>query len=395
MIGWVDASSGASGDMLLAATLDAGASEEAVRAAVSAVSPESITLTTEQVSRGGLRARRAHVSAPDSTTHRGLSDISALLEAAPIDAGVRGHATSVFTVLATAEADVHGTDPDSVHFHEVGALDAIADIVGVCAAMVDLGLDELHCGPVAVGSGSVAAAHGRMSVPVPAVVSLLRGVPTYAGPVPHEMCTPTGAALLRHWVTAWGPQPPMRVRATGTGAGARDLNGQANALRLFVGDAAEEGSGPDPTAAVVLEANVDDLDPRLWPQVLHHLLDAGASDAWLVPILMKKGRPAHTLSVLVAPDRTAAVRRVVFTETTSLGLRERAVTKRELDRDTRTVDVDGQPVTVKLGYLDGQLVNAQPEYDDVARAARLLGRPEKVLLADAVAAAHASVPTAR
>src|SRR5262245_49424433 len=203
------------------------------------------------------------------------------------------------------------------------------------------------------------------------------------------MCTPTGAALLAATVTSWGTLPMMRIRAMGHGAGSRDLDELPNLLRIIVGEPLAAASRPpDPTRAVLIEANIDDLDPRLWPPVLARLLDAGASDAWLTPIVMKKGRPAHTLSVLVDEPEADAVRTVVFTETSTIGLREHAVAKRALVREARTVEVDGQEIRVKIATLDGQVVNAQPEYDDVAAAAAALGRPVKAVLAAANAAAH-------
>ena len=203
------------------------------------------------------------------------------------------------------------------------------------------------------------------------------------------MCTPTGAALLAATVGTWGPLPPMRVTATGLGAGSRDLEGVPNALRLVLGDAVgPEASGTAAGRELVVEANVDDLDPRLWPGLLQRLLAVGASDAWLTPILMKKGRPAHTLSVLTPAATAEAVRRVVFTESSSIGVREHAVGKHALDREVRTVAVDGVEVRVKVALLDGQVVNASPEYDDVAAAAARLGRPEKAVLAAASAAAQ-------
>jgi pyridinium-3,5-bisthiocarboxylic acid mononucleotide nickel chelatase len=382
MIGWIDAASGASGDMLLAAVIAAGASEQTVLEAIDAVVPEPVSVRTEPVRRGGLAAIRACVDVPDSAADRRLSDVRGLISAAPLDDAVGEHASAVFGLLATAEADVHGTTVDEVHFHEVGALDALADIVGVCAGLTELQLDELHCGPVAVGSGRVSATHGSLSVPAPAVVKLLGGVRTYAGLSPVEMCTPTGAALLRHWVTCWGPQPLMRVQRVGVGAGSRDLPQQPNVLRIFVGPGDPEGS----TTATVLEANVDDLDPRVWPSVLEALLSAGASDAWLTPILMKKGRPAYTLSVLCRPDSAHEVREAVFAHTSSIGLRELSVGKRALERDITAVHVEGQRVRVKVARADGRVVNVQPEYDDVAAAATALGRPVKAVLAQAAAA---------
>jgi pyridinium-3,5-bisthiocarboxylic acid mononucleotide nickel chelatase len=215
-------------------------------------------------------------------------------------------------------------------------------------------------------------------------------VPTNGGPVDVELCTPTGAALLTEWVAAWGTQPAMTTTATGAGAGARDLTGHPNVVRLLVGTMGSHPEAAEVTgrSSLVLECNVDDLDPRLWPGVLAALLDAGAADAWLTPILMKKGRPAHTLSVLVTAERVEAVRRVVFTETTTLGVREVRVGKHALRRRDETVDVDGQRVRVKLGVLDGTVVNAQPEYDDVVAAASMLGLPVKSVLSRAVAQAR-------
>ncbi len=398
MIGWLDAAAGASGDMLLATVLDAGADEKLVRRSIAAVAPEPIDLRLERVQRAGLASLRAHIDVTESTTERRPADIAELLAKADLEPTIRDHAQAVFTTLADAEAAVHGVPVESIHFHEVGALDAIADIVGVCAGLASLDLAELHCSPVAVGSGTTTGAHGTMSVPPPAVTALLRGVPTYAGPVPREMCTPTGAAALRHWVTSWGPQPRMVVEQVGVGAGGRDIVGQANVLRLLVGSATEAGNaveqGGPLGVATVLETNVDDLDPRLWPGVLQRLLDAGASDAWLAPILMKKGRPAHTLSVLARADVVEAVQAVVFAETSAIGMRTSIVGKVELAREVGEVMVGGEVVRVKLARSPyGDIVNVQPEYDDVARAAARLGRPVKAVLAEAIALAAARWPT--
>ena len=390
MIGWVDATAGASGDMLLGALLDAGVPLEVVAAAVTAVAPEAVALAPSAVTRGGLRATRCRVVAADSTTARSWAEVRTLLDAAALDPQVKELARAAFGRLAGAEAAVHGTTADEVHFHEVGALDAIADVVGVCAGFVHLGLDEVVLSPVAVGSGRVGAAHGSLPVPVPAVVELLRGVPSTAGPGEHESCTPTGAALLTTLATSSGPQPPMAVERVGVGAGGRDPAGHPNVLRLLVGHPA--AAAPQPGAAVVLETNVDDLDPRLWPGVIAALLEAGASDAWLTPILMKKGRPAHTLSVLVEPGSLAAVRRTVFEQTSTIGVREVVHAKTALDREERVLCVAGREVRVKLARLEGRVVNAQPEYDDVAAVAAATGRPVKDVLAEAAAAARALRP---
>jgi uncharacterized protein (TIGR00299 family) protein len=387
---WVDASSGASGDMLLGALVGAGVPVEVLQQAVTAVSPEPVSLTVEPVTRNGFAATRCHVDVADSTTHRTWPDVRTLLERATLTEPVRALALRVFERLASAEAAVHGTSTDDVHFHEVGALDAIADVVGASAGFVHLAASTVVVSPVAVGSGSVTTAHGTLPVPPPAVAALLRGVPSYAGPAgapAMELCTPTGAALLTTVATGWGPQPPMTTAAVGVGAGGRDPEGHPNVLRLLAGAAAAS----HPAAPLLIESNVDDLDPRVWPAVIAALLEAGASDAWLTPILMKKGRPAHTLSVLVAADRAAGVRAEIFRQTSTIGLREQPVGKHALDRELVEVSVAGQTIAVKLARLDGVVVNAQPEYDDVVRAAAALGRPVKDVLADAAAASRAFV----
>jgi uncharacterized protein (TIGR00299 family) protein len=396
---WIDASSGASGDMLLGALLGAGVPVEVLQGAVDAIAPEPVVLRVEQVSRSGFAATRCHVELDDSVQHRTWRDIRDLLAAASLDDGVRRLATRTFERLAQAEATVHGSDPLDVHFHEVGALDAIADVVGVCAGFTYLEGPGPHrevvVSPVAVGSGSVRSAHGTLPVPPPAVAELLRGVPSYAGPPgapAQELCTPTGAALLVTLATAWGPQPPLATEAIGVGAGGRDPEGHANVLRLLVG-ADEAAPGTQVRPPLLIETNVDDLDPRVWPAVIAALLDAGASDAWLTPILMKKGRPAHTLSVLVAADRAEQVRAAIFRQTSTIGLREQPLAKHALDREMVTVEVDGQRIAVKLARHDGVLVNAQPEYDDVVRAAAALGRPVNDVLLDATAASRTFLRT--
>ncbi len=423
---WVDASAGASGDMLLGALLGAGVPLDTLQTGVSAVCPEPVALRAESVRRGDLAATRCHVDVADSEHHRTWRDIRAMLLAADLDTGVRERALAVFERLAVAEATVHGSDPLDVSFHEVGALDAIADVVGVCAGFAWLARGFRGSGPagprtsttgrhqtsgaarastsghrettgevvasrVAVGSGSVRGAHGTLPVPPPAVAELLRSAPSYAGPsgAPEmELCTPTGAALLTTLATGWGPQPAMTVASIGVGAGARDPEGHANVVRIFVGADKDQAGSSTTAGSVLLESNVDDLDPRVWPQVIATLLEAGASDAWLTPILMKKGRPAHTLSVLVHVERAADVRAAVFRHTSAIGLRETTLDKHALDREMTQVEVAGQRIDVKLARHHGVLVNAMPEYDDVVRAAAALGRPVSDVLADAVAASR-------
>ena len=393
-VAWLDATSGASGDMVLGALIDVGVPLGVVAEAVDKVAPGQVTLSEERVSRGGFAALRCHVEVAATSTRRTWRDVEQLIGGAGLHEDVRSLAHDVFARLAEAEARVHGTIPEEVHFHEVGALDAIADVVGACAGVVHLGLERVVVSRVSVGGGTVGTEHGHLPVPPPAVVELLRGLPTAGGPVDLELCTPTGAALLATLADEWGPQPAMSVGSVGIGAGGRDPEGHANVLRMLVGEAPSEvvstGStgGWDGAGALVLEANVDDLDPRLWPGVIAALLEAGASDAWLTPILMKKGRPAHTLSVLVSADRAGGVRGEMYLQTSTIGLRETRVGKHELARSFHAVVVDGHEVAVKVARLDGDVVNVQPEFEDVAAVARALGRPVKSVMADAVVAAR-------
>jgi uncharacterized protein (TIGR00299 family) protein len=384
MIGWLDCSAGVSGDMLLGALVDVGVPLPVLQSAVDAVGVEPIRLVRNDVVRGGIGACKVDVEVSEPAGTRTWSDVRALLDAAPLDEAVRARALSVFARLAVAEAAVHRVAVDDVHFHEVGALDALADIVGCAAALEHLGLERLTAGTVTLGSGTTRGAHGPLPVPPPAVLALLTGAPVQAGPVPREMTTPTGAALLMTVVDAFGPLPPMVLLRSGSGAGGRDPAELANVLRLVVGEPVQPAVD---SSALLMSTNVDDLDPRLWPGVLQSLLAVGAHDAWLTPILMKKGRPAHTLSVLCPPAVASAVRDVVFRESSTLGLREQRVDRTVLERAEHTVRVDGQPVRVKLGLLHGEVVNAMPEWADVAAAAAVLGRSAKSVLAAAHAAA--------
>jgi uncharacterized protein (TIGR00299 family) protein len=385
---WVDAGAGIAGDMLLGALIDAGADLDAVNSAVSAVVPGEVVVRTGTVTRAGLRALKADVdSTTDTHPHRSWARIRTMLESADLPAPLGGRALAVFARLADAEARVHGVPPDEVHFHEVGSWDSIADIVGACAAIVDLGVTDVTAGPVAVGSGRVGSAHGDLPVPVPAVLELARGWQVVAGGE-GELATPTGMALLRIVATECRPLPPMAVTAVGIGAGGRDVPGRANVVRVVVGEPVVDP--PPRTTMWVLETNIDDLDPRLWPTVLTALLAAGAADAWLVPILMKKGRPAHTLCVLVHDTEREALRDAVFGLTSTLGVRERPVSRVALERAWRRVVVRGGEVRVKVGLRAGCIVAATPEFEDVAELARTRGVPVREVLDEATAAAEAT-----
>jgi uncharacterized protein (TIGR00299 family) protein len=379
---WVDAGQGAAGDMLLAALLDAGADPDAVRAGLARLAVEPIGLSVAEVRRHGQRAALVEVRTAEQAAVRTLPDVVRIVADAGLPGQVTDFAVATFTSLARAEARVHGVAVDEVHFHEVGALDAIADVVGCALALDNLGV--LAAGvrtvsPIAVGSGTARTSHGPLPVPVPAVLELLvaAGAPIRAHPAELELCTPTGAALLTTLATGWGPTPAVTPRAVGVGAGRADPHGHPNVLRVLLGQAAP--AAPDWTAATLcqVESTIDDLDPRIWPDLLERLRAAGAADAWVSPALMRKGRPGQVLTVLADPDRVDLLCRLVFEHTTTLGVRVSPVERRSLHRDQVDVPFGPATVRVKRGYLAGTVVTVQPEYADLLAAAEQTGVPVK------------------
>lgn len=385
---WVDAGNGAAGDMLLAALLDAGADPDAVRAGLARLAVEPVGLDITEEHRQGLRAVRVRVLAPASTVHRSLSGVRSVVEAASLPEPVARFALAAFTRLADAEARVHGVDVADVHFHEVGALDAIADVVGCGLALhhLDLlGSDTRVVSPVAVGAGTVRTGHGRLPVPPPAVLELLvrAGAPVAEHPAQRELCTPTGAALLTTLATRWGAPPAGVPRAIGVGAGSAAPADHPNVVRVVIGER-EPPAGWREESLWQVETTVDDMDPRIWPDLLEQLRAAGAADAWCTPVLMRKGRPGQVLTVLAAPELRDLVCQIIVTETPTLGVRMRRVRRRALRRDLVVVRVAGGTVRVKRGLLAGRVVTVQPEYDDARQVARQAGLP----VADVISAAR-------
>ncbi|VVJ16204.1 Uncharacterised protein [Amycolatopsis camponoti] len=391
-VAWIDAGNGCAGDMLLAALVDAGADFGTIVEGLARLRVDDVRLTEQVVRRHGLRARRMVVEAPETRHARHLPEILGLIAAAALPDAAERFATKVFDTLADAEATVHGIDRERVHFHEVGALDAIVDIVGCALGLDALGLLDatVTVSPIAVGGGTVTAAHGRLTVPPPAVLALLTGAaaPIATHPATRELCTPTGAALLVTLADAYGPMPACVPVKVGVGAGTADPPGHANIVRVVVGSASE----PDRTwvraTMTVVETTVDDLDPRLWPDVLAALREAGAADAWCAPVTAPKGRPGMVLTALAADDRVDGVCAAVFAHTSTLGVRLSPVERRSLPRDSVVVDYRGRPVSVKRGYLNGIVVTAQPEYEEVKAAAVATGQPLRRVLEEVRAAAR-------
>ncbi|KRV50743.1 hypothetical protein AQ490_15630 [Wenjunlia vitaminophila] len=381
--------------MLLGALLDAGADHDRVRGAVLSLGVPDLDLTVGRDRRGGFGCLRVTVSRPSVPDHhRHLPDVLELVARARLSPSAAAFASRVFTLLAKAEGEAHGTDANAVHFHEVGAYDALADVVGCAAALDDLGLlaegSEVTCSPLAAGSGSVDCAHGRMPVPVPAVLLLAAraGLELTGGELAGERTTPTGAALVAALATP-GPLPAMTVRAVGTGGGSRDTRDRPNVTRVVVGRAsAAASSEPVPDEVVVVESTVDDLDPRLWPSVLAALRDAGAWDCWTTETVGRHGRPGRVVTALCAHQVRPAVTEALFRHTTTLGVRWVAQQRVMLRRRQVTVSVgppdSAQHVTVKVADGPDGAVTVQPELADAELAATALGWPVRAVCEAAV-----------
>ncbi|HYY80011.1 MAG TPA: nickel pincer cofactor biosynthesis protein LarC [Actinomycetes bacterium] len=386
---YFDCFAGVAGDMVLGALLDAGASEERLRAGLARVPVDPFELEVEAVERGGIGATQVVVRTGPPGGLRTWAELRATIGGADLPGPVRDRALATFARLAEAEGRVHRVPADRVHFHEVGAVDAVVDVVGAALLLDDLGVAELWASPVATGSGFARAGHGVVPVPAPAVLELLRGTPVHAGGVAAELTTPTGAAILAASAARFGELPPLRLAAVGYGAGSRVHRELPNLLRVVLGE--RLGGGPAGDAGLVLEANIDDMTPELAPWVLERLFEAGASDAWLTPVHMKRGRPGVTLSVLCPPGADAAIREVLWRETSTLGVRGLPVRRWMLERRLVEVEVPGGKVRVKLGLDGGRVVNLAPEYADCARLATETGQPLKEVMARAQAAAQAAV----
>lgn len=378
---YIDAIAGVAGDMLLGALLDAGASEDAVRAGLR---PLGVDIARSRTERHGIGAARIEVLAAGEHVHRDWAAVRELVDAAALPARAHARAHGAFRRLAEAEGRIHGVPADQVEFHEVGAIDAIADVCGVALALEDLGIEDVVCSPLPVPRGFVRAAHGRLPLPAPATLELLTGAPLHGVDADVELVTPTGAALVAALAGAYGPLPAMTLEATGYGAGARDTDERPNLVRAIVGTS----SAPARRAAVLLACNLDDLSPELVPDAADACTTAGALDVWVAPVQMKKGRPGMVLSAVARPEREAAVAEAMLRSTSTLGVRTSPLQRHELEREIRTVTIEGRPVAVKLGRLHGEVVNVAPEHDDVARVAAALGRPVKAVWVDALAAAQ-------
>lgn len=375
-IGYFDCFSGISGDMCLGALVDAGVPLETIREALAGLPLTGYELKAEKVTRSGIAAMLVRVICDESEAHteRRLADVLEIITAGKLPAEVEQKACDVFRRLAQAEARVHNTDPESVHFHEVGAVDAICDIVGTVAALHSLGLDEVLFSTVSLGGGGVRTHHGSLPVPAPATAELLKGLPTRGGPADFEQATPTGAALLATLGRPFPHWPDMSIEQVGYGAGSRNVPGLPNVLRLAVGSATADAQ-TESDHIWVLEANVDDMTGEQVGFCTERLMEAGALDAFTTPIQMKKNRPAVKLSVLCAPEKLSDMERVLWLHSSTLGVRRALWQRSKLRRRIEPVQTQWGEVRVKVAFLGEEVVRCEPEYDDCRRIAESEGVP--------------------
>jgi len=369
--GYFDCFSGAAGDMILAAMIHAGCPLDALRETIARLKLPGVELRAEVVRRGGLAATHVtvEVAASSHPHHRHLPEIAGLIEQAGLVPRVRERALAIFQRLAEAEAAVHGIPIEQVHFHEVGAADAIVDIVGASAGFELLGIEKIVCSPIPAGSGVVVCEHGVLPVPAPATANLLKGVPLAACEEEGELVTPTGAAILTTLAESYGPLPPMRLEAIGYGTGTRQGRTRPNLLRLLIGQVEQESTAERDSVAV-LEAQVDDSPGQNLAYACERLLRTGALDAYIVPIIMKKGRPGQLITVLCRPEDVNAMERVLFEETTTLGVRRHEATRAKLPRAVVQVETRFGPIRLKVAGAGGADERAWPEYEDCSAAAR-------------------------
>jgi pyridinium-3,5-bisthiocarboxylic acid mononucleotide nickel chelatase len=379
-----DCFSGISGDMTLGALVSAGWPFERLESLPRRLGLEGVSVATEPARRGPFAATRIVVTIGRDQPHRHLRHVVAAIDSGEIEPAVKERARAVFTRLAEAEAKVHGSTPEKVHFHEVGAADALVDVVGAIEGLETLGVERVYASPPRLGGGTVESEHGMIPVPAPATLELLRGAPVELGPLPIELTTPTGAALLATLVADWGGPPAFRLERTGTGAGTRDPREWPNVLRVMIGEAS---GGPAVRRRVaVLETALDDENPQVIAALLPRLLDAGALDAMLVPTVMKKGRPGVWLTVIAEPGTADALAQCLLTETSSLGVRLRYDERYELARRIEQVETPFGAIAVKVASLPGGGERAVPEFESVRAAAERAARPLREVAEAAVAA---------
>lgn len=387
-LAYFDCFSGASGDMVLGALLDAGLPADALREDLAKLNLADYSLDVQKIKKQGFAATKVNVLMTGKPGHRHLKNIVEILDKSSLSDAVRNQARAVFTRLAEAEAAAHNSTIERVHFHEVGAVDAIVDVVGAVASLHRLGIARVECSPIPTGHGTVKCEHGIMPVPAPGTAALLKGIPILATDELGELTTPTGAAILTTLSQRFGPLPGMKLAAIGYGAGTRDGQTRPNLLRVLIGEAADATAGAESDEVVILEANLDDTTPQAVGFVTDRLIEAGALDVASTPITMKKSRPGIKLSVIAPPPLADALEGILFLETTTFGVRRYNCRRTTLARTIDSVETRFGPIRVKVGRRAGQVIIASPEFDDCAAAARKYAAPLREVMDEARRAWH-------
>jgi len=383
-LAYFDCFSGISGDMTLGALVDAGCDVEIMRSGLAGLRVPGWTISAEKVWKNGVAATFVRVATEDQSKHRGLSAILDILEKSNLTEQVRKNAAAIFRKLGEAEAAVHDVSLEKIHFHEVGAVDAIVDIVGACIGCEALGIEKFACSALNVGGGTAKMAHGLLPVPAPATAKLLQGKPTYSNGAQKELVTPTGAAIVATLCDSFGPQPAMSVSAIGYGAGSSDLEGQPNVVRIMVGEAAENVVPGFDEEISVVEANLDDMNPQIYGYFLEKAMAAGALDVYTTPVQMKKNRPGTLLTLLCQPADTNHLMSLIFAETTTLGARTYRAQRRALPRETVNVHTQYGDVHIKLSRVNGRIRHVAPEYEDCRKLAREKNVPLQQVISEAL-----------
>jgi pyridinium-3,5-bisthiocarboxylic acid mononucleotide nickel chelatase len=383
-LAYFDCFSGISGDMTLGALVDAGCAVERLREELSGLPVPGWELTAEKVWKNGMAATYVRVKTEDQAKHRSLSAILEILDESKLAARVRHRAAAIFRKLGEAEASVHDVPIEKIHFHEVGAVDAIVDILGACVGFEALGVEKFACSALNVGGGTAKMAHGVLPVPAPATAKLLTGKPTYSNGVQKELVTPTGAAIVATLCEVFGPQPAMSVGAIGYGAGTADLEGQPNVLRIMVGEAAEKTVAGFDEEIAVIEANLDDMNPQIYGYFLEKALAAGALDVFTTPVQMKKNRPGVLLTVLCKVADTQKLMGLIFAETTTFGARTYRASRRVLPREWVSVATSYGDVRVKVSRVNGSVLHVAPEFEDCRKIEEEKNVPLQNVIAEAL-----------
>src|SRR6202171_533336 len=389
-VAYFDCLSGISGDMTLGALLDAGCDLDHLRAELRGLQVPGWELSAEKVWKNGMAATYIRVTTEDQSTHRSLGAILEILQKSELASQVRERAAAIFTKLGEAEALVHDVPLEKIHFHEVGAVDAIVDIVGACIGFHALGVEEFACSALNVGGGTAKMAHGILPVPAPATANLLQGKPTYSNGVQKELVTPTGAAIVATVCDSFGPQPPISVSAIGYGAGTADLEGQPNVLRIMIGETAEKAVPGFDEEIAVIEANLDDMNPQIYGYFQEKALAAGALDVYTTPVQMKKNRPGTLLTVLCRPAETNNLMALLFSETTTFGARTYRAQRRTLPREFLQVSTGFGDVRMKISQVNGRILHVAPEYEDCRKLAVEKNVPLQQVINEALRSYEAS-----